>query len=246
MEFALQHFLHVFLPAIGGGLIQGMTGFGSGIFVMMFFPLFLPVLQSSALSTLNSISVSLPLAWKYRAYIQPKIIVLPALFYVTAAFFAIRFAVQADLTALKSFLGLFLMLVALYFLFVAGKLKIKATFWTALICGTLAGASSGLFGIGGPPMVIYILAITGDDKEAYIANSQFFFTVTMLFTTTMRVINGIITPGLLFLMIPGILGMTIGKNFGLRIVERIDVDKMKKIIYVFLFLSGLSTFLTNL
>ena len=95
-------------------------------------------------------------------------------------------------------------------------------------------------------MVIYILAITGDDKEAYIANSQFFFAVSMMFTTTMRVINGIITPPLLLLVIPGILGMTIGKNIGIRIVERIDVEKMKKIIYAFLFLSGLSTFLTNL
>lgn len=246
MEFDIAHFLYVFLPCIGGGLIQGMTGFGSGIFVMMFFPMFLPVLQSSALSTLNSISVSVPLAWKYRKHIQPKIIILPALFYVTAAFFAIRFAIQTDLTALKSILGLFLMIVALYFLFVAGKLKIKASFWTALICGTLAGVSSGLFGIGGPPMVIYILAITGDDKESYIANSQFFFSVTMLFTTTLRVVNGIITPSLLLLMIPGVCGMTIGKNIGIRIVERIDVEKMKKIIYAFLFLSGLSTFLTNL
>ena len=223
-----------------------MTGFGSAIFVMMFFPMFLPVLQSSALSTMNSISVSIPLAWRYRKHIQPKIILLPALFYITAAYFALRLAIQADLTLLKSILGLFLMAVALYFLFVAGRLKIKANFWTALICGTLAGISSGLFGIGGPPMVIYILAITGDDKEAYIANTQFMFALTMLFTTTLRIINGIITPSLLLLVIPGLLGMNLGKSLGLRIVERIDVNKMKKIIYAFLFLSGLSTFLTNL
>ena len=246
MDFVISHFFHILIPCIGGGLIQGMTGFGSGIFVMMLFPMFLPVLQSSALSTLNSISVSVPLAWRYRKHIRPRIIILPAIFYITAAFLALRFAVHADLTALKSILGLFLMAVALYFLFVAGKLKIKASFWSALICGTLAGVSSGLFGIGGPPMVIYILAITGDDKEAYIANSQFFFAVSMMFTTTMRVINGIITPPLLLLVIPGILGMTIGKNIGIRIVEQIDVEKMKKIIYAFLFLSGLSTFLTNL
>ena len=44
--------LYVFLPCIIGGIIQATTGFGSGIFVMLFFPLFLPILQSSALSTL--------------------------------------------------------------------------------------------------------------------------------------------------------------------------------------------------
>jgi peptide/nickel transport system substrate-binding protein len=36
------------------------------------------------------------------------------------------------------------------------------------------------------------------------------------------------------------------KNFGLKIVEKIDVKLMKKLIYGFLGLSGLSTFLTNI
>lgn len=246
MEFDIAHFLYVFLPCVGGGLIQGMTGFGSGIFVMMFFPMFLPVLQSSALSSMNSISISGPTAWKYRNYIRPKDILLPAVFYCTFATIALKLAVKADFTAMKVFLGAFLMLIALYFLFIQGKFSIKATPLTAFICGSLAGICSGLFGIGGPPMVIYVLAITGDDKNAYIANTQIFFTVTMLYTTMIRILNGIITPGLVLLVIPGMLGMTIGKTIGLRIIEKIDVDKMKKLIYAFLFFSGLSTFLTNL
>ena len=246
MEFELIHFLYVFLPAIGGGLIQGMTGFGSGIFVMMFFPMFLPVLQAGALSSASSVTITAPTAWKYRKHIRPRDFLLPALFYCSCSALALRLAANADFTFMKATLGLFLMLISLYFLFVAGKFSIQATPLTAFICGCLSGTFSGLFGIGGPPMVIYFLAITGDDKDAYIANTQGFFLVAMLFTTAVRIYNGIITPSLAILMIPGMLGMFIGKTLGLRIIQKIDVAMMKKIIYVFLFLSGLSTFLTNI
>ena len=48
------------------------------------------------------------------------------------------------------------------------------------------------------------------------------------------------------LVIPGMLGMAIGKSLGVRIVEKIDVKLMKKLIYGFLGLSGLITFLSNI
>ena len=75
---------------------------------------------------------------------------------------------------------------------------------------------------------------------------QVFFSMTGFYTAFLRVINGILTPDLLPLVIPGMIGMTIGKNFGIKIVEKIDVNLMKKLIYAFLGLSGLSTFLTNI
>ena len=246
MTIDLMKMLYVFIPSIGGGLVQGTTGFGSGIFVMLFFPLFLPLLQSSALSSLVSTIICMSLAWKFRKYIQPKVVIMPAIFYFISSFLAIRFAVNTDMTQLKAYFGLFLIIISLWFMFFADKIRIKANLFTAFLCGSIAGVASGLFGIGGPPIVIYMLAITQDDKEAYLANTQFFFSITGIYTTVLRIFNGIITPALLPLVIPGFLGMTIGKNFGLRIVEKIDVKLMKKLIYAFLGLSGLSTFLTNI
>ena len=65
---------------------------------------------------------------------------------------------------LKKVFGVFLMLLSVYFLVFSSKLKIKATLMSATVCGTLAGILGGLFGIGGPPMVIFFLAAL-DDKE---------------------------------------------------------------------------------
>ncbi len=246
MNIDLMQMLYVFIPSIGGGLVQGTTGFGSGIFVMLFFPMFLPILKSSALSSLCSLCPCLLMAWRYRKHIQPKVVIMPAIFYFTFSALAIRFAANTDMSQLKAVFGLFLIVISLYFIFFADKLRIKPNLLTAFICGGLSGVASGLFGIGGPPMVIYILAVTQDDKEAYLANTQFFFSMTGIYTAVLRIMNGILTPDLLPLVIPGMLGMTIGKNFGLKIVEKIDVKMMKKLIYAFLGLSGLSTFLTNI
>ena len=246
MELDFMKMLYVFIPCIGGGLVQGTTGFGSGIFVMLFFPYFLPLLKSSALSSLFSLCPCMMLAWRFRAHIRPKVVVLPAIFYLTFSALAIRFAANTDLTQLKAFFGLFLIIISLYFIFFADKLRIKPNLLTAFICGSISGVASGLFGIGGPPMVIYMLGIAGDDKEAYLANTQFFFCLTGIYTAFLRVVNGILTPDLLPLVIPGMIGMTIGKNVGVNIVEKIDVKLMKKLIYAFLGLSGLLTFVTNI
>jgi len=242
----MKEMLYVFLPCIVGGVIQASTGFGGGIFIMLFFPLFLPILKSSALSTLVSAWACLTLAWKFRKHATPKIVIMPAIFYFIFSFLAIRFAKNADLGSLKAFFGLFLVVMALYFMFFADRIKIKANLLSAFICGGISGVASGLFGIGGPPMVIYILAITGDDKNAYIANSQLFFSITCLYTTTVRILSGILTVDLLPLVIPGMLGMYVGKTIGTKIVEKIDIVFMKKLIYGFLGLSGLLTFVTNI
>lgn len=242
----MEKMLYVLLPCIGGGLVQSTTGFGGGIFIMLFFPLFLPILQSSALSTLTSLSAVLMLAWKYRAYAKPKIVILPAVIYFIFSFGAIRFATGTDLSGLKAYFGLFLVAMSAYFIFFADRLKIKANFLSAFICAGISGIASGLFGIGGPPMVIYMLAITGDDKNAYIANTQLFFAITSIYTTLVRIFSGIITLDLLPLAIPGIIGMYIGKSVGTRIIEKINVQTMKKLIYAFLGLSGALTFITNI
>ena len=70
--------------------------------------------------------------------------------------------------------------------------------------------------------------------------------MTCLYTTALRIFNGILTIDLLPLVIPGMLGMFIGKTVGSKIVEKIDILFMKKLIYGFLGLSGLLTFVTNI
>ncbi len=238
--------LFVFLPAIGAGLIQTTTGFGGGIFVMLFFPLFIPLLQSSALSTIITLLLSLTLTWKYRRHVDLKIVALPLVFYVVVSGITINFSTKVNVSGLKAYFGLFLIAVAIYFIFFANRIKLKPTFGTAAVCSSISGMASGLFGIGGPPMVLYFLAAADDDKMKYLATIQIFFFVTGLYNTVLRAINGILTIDILPLIIPGMIGIWIGQTIGTKIIDKINIDQLKKIIYIFLAASGFLTFVTNI
>lgn len=238
--------LFVFLPCIGGGLIQTTTGFGCGIFIMMFFPLFLPLIQSSALSGVASLCLIATLAWKYRKNIAWKALIAPTVFYLAASYTAISLSTHVPVAGLKAYFGLFLLIIAVYFMFFDKRIHIPANLLTAGVCGTLSGTASGFFGIGGPPMVLYFLAGSGDDKMRYLGTIQMFFFITGAFNATFRAINGIFTADIMILVIPGVLGLLVGKWIGIKIIEKINIDQLKKIIYAFLGLSGILTFVTNI
>lgn len=242
----IWYYVSVFAASIGGSLVQTTTGFGYGIFVMLFFPLFLPLLQSSALSSIISLWLSGSLAWKYRRHADFHAMWLPIVIYVTVSNVAVWLSTRVAVGGLKAYFGLFLILVAAYFMFFSNRIHLKANPASAAVCTTISGVAGGFFGIGGPPMVLYFLALSGEDKLKYLATIQAFFFLTGISNVVSRAINGIITVELLPLIIPGIAGMVIGQRIGLKIVGRIDIERLKKLIYCFLAIAGLLTFVTNI
>lgn len=238
--------LYVFLPATVAGVIQATTGFGAGIFMMLFFPMFLPMIQCSALSSAIGLVNTITMAIMYRKYANMKLIVLPTLIYFFFSTVCIWYSTQIDLGAFKPFFGLFLSVLGLYFLFFSQRVKLKGTWKSATVCSTLSGIASGFFGIGGPPMVLYFLSLTGDDKYAYLGTLQMFFLITSVQGVATRALNGIYTKELLLLIPIGMVGSFIGTKIGTRIVKKLRVDRLKILIYAFLCLAGFATFLTNL
>ena len=238
--------IQILLPCIVGGVIQSTTGFGSGTFVMMFLPMILPMLKATALSALISACLNLSLTVQYRKHLQPKLFLPPVGAYWVCSFIAIQIAKNANVTKLKMVFGLFLIVIAIYFIFFDKKIKVTGGIMSALICGGLSGILSGLFGIGGPPMVIYFLAVTNDDKNSYIANSQGFFTLAITFSCIVRAVSGILTVDLLPLAIPGLTGLLLGKSIGVRILDRLPIATIRKLVYFFLAFSGVVTFVSNI
>ncbi len=241
-----MQYVLIFLPAIIAGIIQSTTGFGSGTFMMLFLPMLLPMLRATALSAFISAWLNLALALRYRKHLDPKLFLPPVIPYWICSYFAIQVARSMDVTRLKMIFGLFLIVIAIYFIFFDKKIKVNGGILSALICGGLSGVLSGLFGIGGPPMVIYFLAVTHDDKNSYIANSQGFFTLAISYSCVVRALSGILTVDLLPLAIPGLAGLLLGKNIGVRILDRLPIATIKKLVYLFLAFSGAVTFLSTL
>lgn len=246
MEITALDLLLVFLPALGGGIIQTTTGFGFGLFVMMFYPLFLPVTEASALSSTMSLLLALTLTIRLRRHLRLKELLFPLGVDLAFGLASAAAAAYIDLSMLKAVLGIFLVLMALYLIFLSGRFAVRPNKKSAFVCCALGGLSSGFFGIGGPPILPYFLAAYGNEKLTYIVSLQLVFAVTGMSNTVVRIVNGIYTLRVLLLAIPGIAAMFIGQAIGLRIVDKINARQLKKIVYVVLGLSGILTFATSI
>lgn len=55
-------------------------------------------------------------------------------------------------------------------------------------------------------MVLYFMALYGEEKARYLGNIQAFFCVTGLYNLMVRAVNGLITGQTLLLAIPGLSG----------------------------------------
>lgn len=169
----MELFCYVFLPALAGGLIQGVTGFGAGVIMMMFLPFEFSIIQSAGLSCAISIILSSIMVYRYRKNVNIRKIIIPAVLYLTISSISIIFAKFINQNVMKMILGIFLIVLAIYFLFFNNK-TIEPKGMLFITCIVISGMCDGLFGIGGPLMVIYFLAKTSS-KEEYLGTIQCFF-----------------------------------------------------------------------
>jgi uncharacterized protein len=119
-------------------------------------------------------------------------------------------------------LGFFLLAVSLLFLRLPGMVRVRWPRWVALPTGLLAGTLTGLFGTGGPPLIVYH-HLAGLSKHSFRGNLMALFTAM----TLLRVINytaqDLLTAprlwsGLILLPI-ALLGAWLGQRIHLEIPE---------------------------
>lgn len=237
--------LIVALVSTMGGFIHGSTGFGYGIFVMIFFPNILPYLTGVGLSSMISMFGQFGIVYKFRKHIRWKLIFLPIIFYLVTSAVCINLSMNMDTSFLKGYLGAFLVILAIYFMFFNGKIKIKPNLPTAAVVGVMSGMLSGFFAIGGPPMVIYYLSAT-DTKEQYFGTCQTFFFLTGIYNTLIRVFKGIITAEILPLFFAGYAAMMLGIFVAGKVVEKINSNQLKKMVYGVIALSGVWMIVSNI
>lgn len=231
-------FVVIGLAAILAGFLQAVTGFGSPMILMMVVPYFYSMVESPAVANSISIWLAATLAWKFRKHIDWKTGLFPTAVFFLFNIFSAQYAKEIDLNILSLGFGVFLVFLAAYFFLFSKKKPFSANWITAVLCGSISGITSGLFGIGGPLMAIYFVSAT-KSKENYIGNLQFLFTTTTLASMTVRVINGIYTVDMLPVTLVGVICIMVGKHLGLRLLNKLDSEKTQKIVYAFVGISGL-------
>lgn len=220
------------------GVVQTVTGFGSVVLMMLLFPFFFDMLDAPALALSINLLYCFTLCWKYRRDIDFRVALLPTLTYSAVSFAVTGLTGEADLHMLVRIFAMFLILLSLYLLFVAEKLRVKKP--TPLVgvgFGVLAGVSAGLFAIGGPPMAPYMVAATKDHRS-YVASMQFLFSVTNVANLAGRMVNGIFDWTLWPYIAVGSVCIILGMYGGELVAKRLNPQKLRVIVYSFVGISG--------
>ena len=236
-------FIILFLVSALGGFIQRVTGFGYGIFVMLFFPyLILPHTAAAAVSTLVSCVTSTYNAVIYRKHIPWKLMIPAVIGSFIMVPVAVRFSTHISGDVFKKLLGVVLILLSIYFLFFSGRIKIQSSAKNGVLAGGISGVLSGLFSTGGPPIVLYLMNASLENMT-YFASTQFFFGLTGIYSTCVRAVSGIITLGVLMLTAICFAGAILGNTVGKYVFHKLSAQNLKKIIYIFMILSGITMML---
>ncbi|MBQ6848196.1 MAG: sulfite exporter TauE/SafE family protein [Clostridia bacterium] len=238
----LLHGLFLILIGLGAGFVQRVSGFGLGIFAMLFLPHFMPShTTAAAISSLFSCVTSSYNAVIYRKNIKYKIVLPMICAALISIPIAVRFSAVVSANIFKILLGAVLLILSLYFIFFNKNIRLKPTILNGIMAGALGGTLGGLFSTGGPPAVLYLNSAT-NDSITYFATIQFYFCFTNLYATVMRVTNGIINVDILMYSAIGMIGCLIGDFVGKIVFGKLDSNTLKFVIYIGMSISGILMF----
>lgn len=238
MEIDIWLILALIAVGAGAAFIQRVSGFGSGIFSMIWLPyLFGNTVTAAAVSGMWSTATTVFNAIRHHKSIDFKLIlpiVIPAMVMVTLS---VQLSKSVSSGTMMIILGGVLIALSIYFLLFSQKIRLKASLPGGIAIGTMGGVLSGLFATGGPPVVLYLSSIISD-KMIYFATIQGYFAITDLYGLGTRVFSGIVTWQVLVYAAIGWIGSLIGNTLGGLVFSKINAQTLKKIIYIGMIVSG--------
>lgn len=218
------------------GISQGLTGFGAGIILMIYLPYLFNLPQSAGIVGAISISLCILMTYKYRTYLHLKKVILPYLLFLIICSTSILLSTLVNDSLLKKCLGLFLIILSIYYLFFNKIRKTSQTF--DIFCIITSAICDGLFGIGGPLMVIYFKNKTNTIQE-YLGNMHLFLLINCIYNTCLRSYKGILLPKHLPYIFIGMLGIMTGSLIAKKLINCIDEKTVNQMTYILIGISGI-------
>lgn len=228
----------VMLLSFIGGLVQSLTGFGYAIIALMGLQFFYDPLTAPSISSSIALGLTVLLAFRLRKHLRFRIWAPYTLLFIIVSNLTILVADRFNMKAVSIGFGVFLIAISLFYL--SDRKPRRVGHASAAVFLILSAFFSGLFGIGGPLASIVLLDRT-DTKEEYIANFQMILCLNSIASVATRIYKGFYTASLIPITILGIIAVSIGKSAAMRIMDRIDINAMKRIVYIGIGIAGLIT-----
>lgn len=233
----------VILMAFLGGMVQGITGFGGGIVMMMVFPMLFPLTQAAGINAAILTFLNATMVYVYRKHIDFKMVLPVFLFSIIVSSITIKIAAGTAPIIIKKMFGGFLLLLSVYYLFIKKDGRpAPMNLFVSLLFLTVSAVCDGLFGICGPMLVIYFLSRC-EDRYEYLANLTTSFLLLGGYNTCFRIYAGILTAEHLVPILCGAATVITSGLLAKKIADKLNAQLLTKAIYVMIFISGVSNIL---
>ena len=236
---SLPQFLIVCLILALAEAVYVLLGFGAGLIAVGTMALLLPELKDAVVLLLL---VNLPAelwvvrsSWQRISWRGVLVIFSGVVIGTPLGTFLLRWG---DARFLLIVLGVFLVAVGAVFIFIRDTRERQLPRWVAGPIGVISGVLTGLFGTGGPPLILYY-RLQGVDKAAFRGHLMAIF----LLMTAVRVPSyaafGLITEPRLWSALAVLPAVILGALIGNRIHLRIEEDTFRRLVSAALLIIGL-------
>lgn len=227
------------LLALVAEIVGTIGGFGSSVFFVPLGNFYFDFHSVLGLTAIFHLSSNLSKIIFFRKGLDKGLLLkigLPSVVFVIAGGYL---SSMVDSFALELILGIFLVLLSLFFL-IKSKVVLAANTKNAVVGGSFSGFAAGLLGTGGAIRGLTMAAFNLE-KSVFIATSAFIDMMIDLSRTVVYFHNGYIHQHDLkyvpWLFCIGLIGTLIGK----KILQYIPQNKFRNISLVFILLIGLVT-----
>ena len=236
-----ENLIYITLLATGASFVQRTISFGFGIFIMTALPFLMPSYgEAVTLSGLLSLTSATVVMLKYIKYVTWQRLLPMVAAFVLFSTIAICLLDRIEGQAMRIVLGIMLIIISIYFSFFKDKLQkvIRPTKRWQLGTGSVSGIMGGLFGMHGPPVVLYLIS-SEPDKDHYMGMIQTYAVITNITMVIVRIWNGYVTPAVGMTYLYGLSGLAIGVIAGNWAYRRIPNRLFTYIVYAYICISGI-------
>lgn len=242
---ATDQIIIILVGALAGGLVNGLTGFGTALTAVGLWLFAIPPSVAAPLAILCSVVTqiqTLPMIWHAIEWRRVLPFVLPGLVGVPIGPLLVT---QIDPRMFKIGVGLFLLAYTAYALMLSGQVRrLRGGPVYDAAAGFCGGALGGMAGFSAPPVILWT-HMRGDAKEFRRVVLQTFNLAILTAALVAHASTGLLTKPVWLAAAVAVPGSICGAWVGAKIYRRLGDRGFQQVVLALLFLSGVMLIWTS-